>query len=178
MEALLRAAQAEDYPAEIVLVLSDKAAAKGLETAQARGVATIGIERSAYANKRDHEQAIQKALDAHNVEVICLAGFMRLLSGEFLAPWTGRIINIHPSLLPKHKGLDTHQKALDAGDAEHGCTVHHVTAGMDEGPAIAQARIAIADGDTADSLAQRLLVEEHRLYPQALKQLIEDLRSA
>ncbi|MGB7432882.1 MAG: phosphoribosylglycinamide formyltransferase [Ahrensia sp.] len=176
MEALLRAAQAPDYPAEILLVLADKLSAQGLASAQANGIETIALERRDYADKRDHENAIQQALDAHQIEIICLAGFMRLLSGEFLAPWAGRIINIHPSLLPKHKGLDTHQKALDAGDTEHGCTVHHVTAGMDEGPAIAQARIAIHAGDTAESLATRLLAEEHRLYPQALKQLIDGLQ--
>lgn len=176
MEALMRAAKADDYPAEIVLVLADKASALGLVTAQANGIDTLALERRDYANKRDHENAIQHALDANQIEIICLAGFMRLLSGEFLAPWAGRIINIHPSLLPKHKGLDTHRKALDAGDTEHGCTVHHVTAGMDEGPAIAQARIAIQADDTAESLATRLLVEEHRLYPMALKQLIDGLQ--
>lgn len=176
MEALMRAAKAPDYPAEIVLVLADKKSALGLATAQANGIESIALERRDFATKRDHENAIQQALDAHRIEIVCLAGFMRLLSGEFLAPWAGRIINIHPSLLPKHKGLDTHQKALGAGDTEHGCTVHHVTAGMDEGPAIAQARIAIHADDNAESLAERLLVEEHRLYPQALKQLIDGLQ--
>lgn len=177
MEALMRASQAADYPAAITLVLADKADAKGLETAAKNGIATIAVERTDYKDKRSHEIAIQTALDDHAIEIVCLAGFMRLLSGAFLTPWAGRIINIHPSLLPKHKGLDTHQKALEAGDDEHGCTVHHVTAGMDEGPAIAQSRIPVLPDDTADKLAERLLVEEHMLYPRALSELIIGLRS-
>lgn len=175
MEALVRAAEAPDYPAEIVLVLADSADAKGLETAASNGIATTALPRSDFPNKRDHENAIHAELIAHNVDVVCLAGFMRLLSAEFLQPWRGHIINIHPSLLPKHKGLDTHQRALDAGDNKHGCTVHHVTPGMDEGPIVAQVAIDVQAGDTAETLAARVLVEEHKLYPAALKTLIDGL---
>lgn len=175
MEALVAAADSADYPAEIVLVLSDNADALGLKTAASHGIATAAVPRADFADKRSHEQAIHKTLIDHNVEIVCLAGFMRLLSGAFLQPWVGRIINIHPSLLPKHKGLDTHRKALEAGDAEHGCTVHHVTAGMDEGPAIAQARVPVLDDDTPDRLSARVLVQEHALYPKALAQLIGEL---
>jgi len=168
MEALIRATKAQDYPAEIVLVLSDNPEAKGLETARSEGIAARAVARSSHGSKRAHEEAIQQALEEFGVEIVCLAGFMRLLSGEFLDPWKGRIINIHPSLLPKHKGLDTHARAIEAGDATHGCSVHHVTAGMDEGPVICQAEVPVLPGDTADTLAARVLTEEHRIYPLAL----------
>ncbi|MCI5077172.1 MAG: phosphoribosylglycinamide formyltransferase [Oricola sp.] len=171
MEALLRAAGAPDYPAEIVLVLSDNPQAKGLETAAAAGIAARALPRSDFASKHAHEDAIQAALDEAGIEIVCLAGFMRLLSGDFLAPWEGRIINIHPSLLPKHKGLDTHARAIEAGDATHGCSVHHVTAGMDEGPVICQAEVPILPDDTPDTLASRVLVQEHRIYPLALAKI-------
>lgn len=175
MEALLRAAGAPDYPAEIVLVLSDNPQAKGLETAAAAGIAALALPRSDFASKRAHEDAIQAALDEAGIEIVCLAGFMRLLSGDFLAPWEGRIINIHPSLLPKHKGLDTHARAIEAGDATHGCSVHHVTAGMDEGPVICQAEVPILPDDTPDTLASRVLVQEHRIYPLALAKIAGSL---
>ncbi|MCK5748264.1 MAG: phosphoribosylglycinamide formyltransferase [Oricola sp.] len=168
MEALIRATKAPDYPAEIVLVLSDNPEAKGLETARSEGIAARAVARSSHGSKRAHEEAIQQALDEAGVEIVCLAGFMRLLSGEFLEPWKGRIINIHPSLLPRHKGLDTHARAIEAGDAKHGCSVHHVTAGMDEGPVICQAEVTVLPDDTADTLSARVLTEEHRIYPLAL----------
>ena len=172
MEALADACAANDYPAMIVGVLTDRAGAGGLTVAAQRGIATAALPRAEFADKAAHEAAIGDQLRAWNAEFVCLAGFMRLLSAHFLAPWQGRIINIHPSLLPRHKGLDTHARALAAGDAEHGCSVHHVTAGMDEGPVIAQARVPVLPGDTADTLAARVLVEEHRLYPEALAILI------
>lgn len=172
MEALADACAADDYPATIAGVLSDRADAGGLATAARRGIATAALPRADFADKAAHETAIGDQLRAWDTEFVCLAGFMRLLSADFLAPWRGRIVNIHPSLLPRHKGLDTHARALAAGDAEHGCSVHHVTAGMDEGPVIAQARVPVLPGDTADTLAARVLVEEHRLYPEALKMLI------
>lgn len=175
MEALIRAAKAPDYPAEIVLVISDNADAKGLETARGEGIAARAIPRAGHDSKRAHETAIQAVLDEHGIEIVCLAGFMRLLSGDLLAPWAGRIINIHPSLLPKHKGLDTHARAIEAGDAVHGCSVHHVTAGMDEGPVIRQAEVPVLPGDTPDMLAARVLTEEHRIYPLALAEIAREL---
>ena len=171
MEALIGATKAPNYPAEIVLVISDNPEAKGLDTARGEGIPARAISRGAYGSKSAHEAAIQAALDEFGVEIVCLAGFMRLLSGEFLAPWQGRIINIHPSLLPKHKGLDTHARAIDAGDTVHGCSVHHVTAGMDDGPVIMQAEVPIRPDDTPDTLAARVLKEEHRIYPLALAEV-------
>lgn len=174
MEALIRAAKAPDYPAEIVGVLSDKPDAKGLETAASEGIPAFAIPRADYASKGEHEAAIQAALEDTGAEIVCLAGFMRLLSGEFLAPWAGRIINIHPSLLPKYKGLDTHARAIEAGDTVHGCSVHHVTAGMDDGPVICQAEVPVLPGDTPDTLAAKVLTEEHRIYPLALAKVARD----
>ncbi|MAS03629.1 MAG: phosphoribosylglycinamide formyltransferase [Ahrensia sp.] len=175
MEALIRATKAADFPAEIVLVLSDNPEAKGLETARSEGIPARAVARSSHGSKRAHEEAIQQALDEAGVEIVCLAGFMRLLSGEFLEPWKGRIINIHPSLLPKHKGLDTHARAIEAGDAVHGCSVHHVTAGMDEGPVILQAEVPVLPDDTPDTLAAKVLKEEHRIYPLALAKISSEL---
>jgi len=173
MEALANACAIEDFPARIIGVLSDRADADGLATAARRGIPTAALPRADFADKATHEAAIGHQLRAWDTEFVCLAGFMRLVSADFLEPWHGRIINIHPSLLPRHKGLDTHARALAAGDVEHGCSVHHVTAGMDEGPVIAQARVPILPGDTAATLAARVLTEEHRLYPEALAMLIE-----
>jgi len=173
MEALIHAAEADSYPGAIVLVIADNGEAPGLETARAAGIAALCVARSDYCTKREHEQAIHRALVGAQVEFICLAGFMRLLSAEFLAPWAGRILNIHPSLLPRYKGLDTHQRVLNAGDSTHGCTVHFVTAGMDEGPVIMQAQVTVEPGDNAKDLAGRVLVEEHRIYPEALRRVIE-----
>ncbi len=175
MLALAEACAKPDYPASIVLVLADKADAGGLEAARALGIKAVAIARSDHASKAAHEAAVQAALAESGAQIVCLAGYMRLLSAEFLAPWQGRIINIHPSLLPRHTGLDTHARALAAGDAEHGCSVHHVTAGMDEGPVMAQARVAVLPGETAETLAARVLAEEHRLYPQALAALAASL---
>jgi len=175
MEALIGAAKAPDYPAEIVLVISDNPNARGLETARDEGIPARAISRDSHGSKRAHEDAIQEALDEFGVEIVCLAGFMRILSAEFLAPWDGRIINIHPSLLPKHKGLDTHARAIHAGEKVHGCSVHHVTAGMDEGPVIRQAEVPILPDDTAESLAAKVLKEEHRIYPLALAKVAKEV---
>ncbi|MCK4204682.1 phosphoribosylglycinamide formyltransferase [Brucella pituitosa] len=168
MEALIRAAQTPDFPAEIVSVFSDKPDAGGLAKAQAAGIATQAFTRKDYASKDAHEDAILEALAALNPDIICLAGYMRLLSGKFIAPYEGRILNIHPSLLPLFPGLHTHQRALDAGMKLAGCTVHLVTEGMDEGPILAQAAVPIVDGDTEDSLAARVLKAEHKIYALAL----------
>jgi phosphoribosylglycinamide formyltransferase 1 len=168
MEALIRAAQAPDFPAEIVSVFSDKSDAGGLAKAQAAGIATQVFTRKDYASKDAHEDAILEALALLNPDIICLAGYMRLLSAEFIAPYEGRILNIHPSLLPLFAGLHTHQRALDAGMKLAGCTVHLVTEGMDEGPILAQAAVPIVEGDTESSLAARVLKAEHKIYALAL----------
>ncbi|MEM1378717.1 MAG: phosphoribosylglycinamide formyltransferase [Pseudomonadota bacterium] len=176
MVALAEACKAPEYPAQIVGVLSDTHGAGGLARADEFGIPNGAVARKGYASKAEHEAAISKLLAVWEPEFICLAGFMRILSADFLEPWKGRIINIHPSLLPKHKGLDTHAKALAAGDKEHGCSVHHVTPGMDEGPVIAQARVPVLPDDTPDTLAAKVLIEEHQLYPQALRMVIEGSR--
>lgn len=170
MEALLKAAAAQaDYPAEPVLVLSNKPDAAGLKFAENAGVPIAAIDHRIFGKDREaFEREMDAALVKAGVEIIALAGFMRVLTPWFVTRWEGRMINIHPSLLPKYKGLDTHQRAIDAGDTEAGCTVHWVSAGVDEGRIIAQASVPILPGDTAETLAQRTLPEEHRLYPRAL----------
>lgn len=168
METLIHAAAAPDYPAEIVAVFSDKAEAGGLIKAQAAGIPTFVFARKDYGSKDAHEDAILEKLTEIAPDIVCLAGYMRLLSARFIAPYAGRILNIHPSLLPLFAGLHTHQRALDAGMKLAGCTVHLVTEGMDEGPIVAQAAVAIHQNDTADSLAARVLTAEHQLYPLAL----------
>ncbi len=173
MLALAKACEAADYPAEIVAVFSDKPDAGGLAKAQALGIATASFARKDYASKAEHEAAILSALDAVKPDLVCLAGYMRLLSGEFIRHYQGRILNIHPSILPLFPGLHTHQRALDAGMKIAGCTVHFVTEGMDEGPVIAQAVVPILPTDTADSLAARTLTVEHQTYPLALKLVAE-----
>jgi len=169
MEALIRATQAADFPAEIVAVFSDKAEAGGLARAQSAGVATQVFKRKDYASKDEHEDAILEALAALQPDIICLAGYMRLLSGRFIAPYEGRILNIHPSLLPLFPGLHTHQRSLDAGMKVAGCTVNLVTEGMDEGPILAQAAVPVRAGDDAETLAARVLKAEHQLYAAALR---------
>lgn len=168
MEALIRAAQTPYFPAEIISVFSDKLDAGGLAKAQAAGIATQVFTRKDYASKEAHEDAILEALAALNPDIICLAGYMRLLTARFIAPYEGRILNIHPSLLPLFAGLHTHQRALDAGMKLAGCTVHLVTEGMDEGPILAQAAVPIVEGDTESSLAARVLKAEHKIYALAL----------
>lgn len=168
MEALIRAAQTPDFPAEIVSVFSDKLDAGGLARARAAGIPTQVFTRKDYTSKDAHEDAILSALAALNPDIICLAGYMRLLSAKFIAPYEGRVLNIHPSLLPLFAGLHTHQRALDAGMKLAGCTVHLVTEGMDEGPILAQAAVPIIDGDTENTLAARVLKAEHTIYALAL----------
>ncbi len=173
MLALVKAASAPDYPAEIVAVISDKADAGGLAKAAALGIATFSFIRKDYESKDAHEAAILSALKTLSPDIICLAGYMRLLTATFINAYEGRIINIHPSLLPLFPGLHTHQRAIDASMTEAGCTVHFVTEGMDEGPVILQAKVPVLPGDTADDLAARVLVEEHRSYPGALRLVAE-----
>jgi phosphoribosylglycinamide formyltransferase-1 len=170
MEALVRAAKSPDYPAEPVLILSNRPEAAGLAFAEAAGIPALAIDHKNYGKDREaFERDLDAALRTAGVEIIALAGFMRVLTNWFVSRWEGRMVNIHPSLLPKYKGLDTHQRAIDAGDHEAGCTVHWVSAGVDEGEIIVQARVQILPGDTADTLAARTLPAEHKLYPEALK---------
>lgn len=171
MAALLRAAQDPAYPAEIAVVLSNNPDAAGLETARAAGVEVRAIDHRG-RDKASHEAELKTALQEAGVEVVALAGYMRLLSPVFVEAWRDRILNIHPSLLPKYPGLDTHRRALQAGDAEAGCSVHIVTEGVDEGPVLAQARVPILPGDTEESLSARVLAAEHKLYPAALAEFV------
>lgn len=173
MMALVAAAKAADYPADIVGVISDKAEAGGLAKADAEGIATFAFPRKDYASKEAHEAAIFSALDTLSPDILCLAGYMRLLTATFIQRYEGRMVNIHPSLLPLFPGLHTHQRAIDAGMRIAGCTVHFVTEGMDEGPVIGQAAVPILTGDTAESLAARVLTVEHQIYPQALRLFAE-----
>ncbi len=169
MEAILQAAREDDYPVDPVLVLCNRPDAKGLDTARAQGLAAIAVDHKPFGKDREaFERAVQKVLLEHEIEMVVLAGFMRILTPWFVGQWAGRMINIHPSLLPKYPGLNTHQRAIDAGDAEGGCSVHWVTEGVDEGNVIAQARVPVEPGDTAETLAARVLVEEHSLYPRAV----------
>ncbi|KPA22432.1 Phosphoribosylglycinamide formyltransferase [Shimia sp. SK013] len=159
-----------DHPAEAVLVLANSADAGGLAKARALGVPTVSVDHRPFKGDRPaFEAALQTELDKVNPDILCLAGFMRVLTESFVAPWEGKMLNIHPSLLPKYKGLHTHARALEAGDAEHGCTVHMVTPLLDDGPILGQARVPVQDGDTPDTLAARVLPQEHRLYPACLR---------
>lgn len=171
MAALISASQVHGYPVEFVGVISDHADAGGLAKAEAFGVPAIAFERKDYASKGAHEAAILAHLASLDLDLICLAGYMRLLSPDFIGAWRGRIVNIHPSLLPLFPGLHTHQRAIDAGAKLAGCTVHVVTEGVDEGPVIAQAAVPVLEGDTADMLAARVLKVEHKLYAAALRKV-------
>jgi formyltetrahydrofolate-dependent phosphoribosylglycinamide formyltransferase len=169
MEALLKAAQAPDCPYEPVLALSNRPDAAGLEKARSYGVAAKAIDHKPFGRDREtFERAMDAELKAADVQLIALAGFMRVLTPWFVEEWAGRLINIHPSLLPKYPGVDTHKRCLEAGDLVHGCTVHQVTVGVDEGPAIGSAEIDVRPGDTVDTLAGRLLKAEHILYPRCV----------
>jgi len=171
MATLIDAAKAPDYPAEIVGVLSNRAAAPGLAVAAAHGIATASLAQSKFPSRDMFEDTMTQVLESWETDLICLAGFMRILGEDFVHRWKGRMINIHPSLLPAYSGLDTHERALADRATQHGCTVHFVTPGLDEGPAILQARVPVLPDDTPDTLAARVLVEEHRIYPEALRML-------
>jgi phosphoribosylglycinamide formyltransferase 1 len=173
MEKLVEAARSDDYPARICGVLSDRANAAGLKFAAENGIPVAAIERKDFADKASHEAAIQNQLEMWGTQFVALAGFMRVLSPEFVSLWRGRMINIHPSLLPKYKGLDTHARALAAGDVEHGCSVHWVTRELDGGAVIAQARVQVFAGDTVETLAARVLEQEHWIYSKALAQILK-----
>lgn len=171
LQALLDAAASPDYPARIALVISNKAEAFGLVRAREAGVETLVIPHTDYTSREAFDAAIDAALRQRNIQRICLAGFMRVLSAGFVESWAGRMLNIHPSLLPKFKGLNTHARALEAGETEHGATVHWVTPELDSGAIIAQARLPILPNDTAESLQTRVHALEHTLYPEALQKV-------
>lgn len=174
MAALIEAARDKSYPAEIVLVASNRPDAGGLATASAAGIATEVVDHTKYGKDRAaFDGALQAALGKHRIDIICLAGFMRLLTAGFVNQWPERLINIHPALLPAFKGLDTHQRALEAGAKVHGATVHFVVAEMDAGPIIAQGAVVVRPGETETSLAARVLAVEHAIYPLALKLVAE-----
>lgn len=168
MAALIEAASAENYPARVRVVIADRPDAGGISIARAMGVEAIAIDAKAAGSRAAFEAALEEALRGRGVELLCLAGFMRILSADFVARWRGRALNIHPSLLPLYKGLDTHARALADGARDHGCTVHWVTAELDAGEIVAQARVPVTPDDTPETLAARVLDEEHRLYPRAL----------
>jgi phosphoribosylglycinamide formyltransferase-1 len=168
MTALVEAARDPGYPAEIAGVFSNRADAPGLQYAWLAGVPTAVASHKDFASREDFDAHIQTILDGWRADLVCLAGFMRIFSKPFAEHWTGRMLNIHPSLLPLYKGLKPQQQALDAGAKESGCTVHWVIPDLDDGPAILQRRVPILPGDTADTLAARILVEEHKAYPEAL----------
>ncbi|MEO5831569.1 MAG: phosphoribosylglycinamide formyltransferase [Rhodanobacter sp.] len=171
LAALFDARERGELPVEFVLVGSDKAAAGALRLADAANIPTLALDPRSYPDRRAFDLELFARVTASGAEWLVLAGFMRILDGEALRPWVGRIINIHPSLLPKYRGLHTHRRALEAGDAEHGASVHFVTAELDGGPVIAQARLSIVAGDNEQSLAERLLPLEHRLLPGVLAEL-------
>ena len=174
MASLIAAAKAPDYPAAIALIISNRPAADGLTHARREGIATEIVDHTAYGKDREaFERALQEVLDRQNIDIVCLAGFMRLFTPSFVQRWEGRMINIHPALLPAFKGLNTHERALAEGAKTHGATVHFVSPEMDSGPIIAQAEVPVLANDTAASLAARVLEVEHQIYPQALKAVAE-----
>jgi phosphoribosylglycinamide formyltransferase 1 len=168
MQALVERARDPSYPAEIVLVLSNRPDAAGLAFAKDHKIACAAADHKIYAGREEFERSMQLLLELHRVELICLAGFMRMLTPWFVGQWQGRLLNIHPALLPAYRGLDTHARALADGVKIHGCTVHFVVPALDAGPIIAQAAVAVLDSDTPESLAARVLLEEHVIYPAAL----------
>lgn len=174
MTALIEAAKAKDYPAEITLVVSNRPDAPGLARAHAEGITTAIVDHTLFSENREtFERALDDELRARRVDIVCLAGFMRLLTPWFVGRWSGRMLNIHPALLPQFKGLHTHRRALAAGVKRHGATVHFVVPEMDAGPIVAQDWVEVREGDTEQTLAERVLAVEHRIYPSALRAVAE-----
>jgi phosphoribosylglycinamide formyltransferase-1 len=174
MAALIEAAKDRNYPAEIVLVVSNVSDAGGLQIAKDAGIATAVVDHKQFGQDRAaFEHALQAVLEQHRIDIVCLAGFMRILTAGFVAQWRGRMLNIHPALLPEFKGLDTHRRALEANVKRHGATVHFVVPEMDSGPVVLQGSVMVHADDTEATLAARVLEVEHRIYPQALKMLAE-----
>jgi phosphoribosylglycinamide formyltransferase 1 len=175
MAALLYASRAEDCPYEIALVASNNPDAGGLRLAEAEGVPTFALPHKGMA-RADHDAAMDDAIRASGADYVALAGYMRILTPEFVGKWEGRMLNIHPSLLPLYKGLHTHEQAIANGDSHAGCSVHLVTAELDDGPVLGQTRVAVLPGDTADTLAARVLIAEHQLYSRMLARLVTERR--
>lgn len=174
LQAIIDACKLEEYPGEVVGVLSNQADAYGLTRAADSDIKNESISHKSFGSREDYDQALVKAIDAYEPDLIVLAGFMRILTPEFVQHFQGKLINIHPSLLPKYQGLNTHQRAIDAGDKEHGVSVHFVTEELDGGPVILQAKVPVFDGDVADDLAQRVHEQEHRIYPLVVKWFCEE----
>ncbi len=174
MDALIAAARTPDFPAEIVLVASNRPDAPGLARAKAAGFAVAAVDHKIYAGREEFERSLHMVLETHRVELVCLAGFMRLFTPWFIGQWRGRLLNIHPALLPAYRGLHTHERALADGVKIHGCTVHFVVPEMDEGPIVAQAAVPVLDDDTPESLGARVLAQEHVIYPAALRLAASD----
>jgi phosphoribosylglycinamide formyltransferase-1 len=174
MRSIMAAQAAGDLNAEIVAVISNRPNAAGIESAAEAGISTAIVDHKTYDSREAFDTALAKEIDAYEPDYVILAGFMRILTADFVNHYQHRLLNIHPSLLPKYKGLNTHQRAIDAGDEEHGASVHFVTPELDDGPVILQAKVPILEGDTADTLAARVLEQEHLLYPAAIKKLIAD----
>ena len=169
MRALVADARAPDHPAEIALVAANDPACEGLRWARGEGLPVAGIDHRIHASRDGFEQSLQRVLEIHAIDFVCLAGFMRLLTPGFVSRWAGRLINVHPALLPSYRGLHTHARALADGVKIHGCTGHHVVAEVDAGPIVAQAAVPGLEGDTPESLGARVLAQEHVLYPHALR---------
>lgn len=172
MQAIVAAANDQKWPVRIAAVVSNRAEAEGLAFAARQGIPTVVVVSKNYPTRNEFDAALQAQIEQFSPDLIVLAGFMRILTPEFVAHYANRIVNIHPSLLPKFTGLHTHRNVLQAGDAEHGATVHVVTAELDHGPILGQTRIAVLPGDTEDSLAERVLVQEHILYPEVIRQIV------
>lgn len=168
MRAIVEAARDLNYPCEIVCVVSNRPEAGGLEYARSQNIVAHAIDHKSFTSREEFDSALDSYLQTQNLDFIVCAGFMRIMTTVLIKPWESRMINIHPSLLPLYRGLHTHERAISAGDKEGGCTVHYVTAELDDGPIIAQARVPIFKNDTPETLAERVLVEEHKLYPAAL----------
>jgi len=178
MAALIDAAKDPAYPAQIVLVLSNRPDAGGIDIAHKAGIETAVVDHKEFRDRETFEHAIQKVLEAHRIDIVCLAGFMRLLTPWLIARWEGRMLNIHPALLPAFKGLDTHERAIAAGVKAHGATVHFVVPEMDSGPIIEQASVPVLADDTPATLAARVLKVEHEIYPRALRRVAADLSAS
>ncbi len=173
MEAVVRAAKAEQWPARVVAVVSNRADAKGLAFAAENGITTAVVANRDYQSRAEFDAALQTVIDGFAPDLVVLAGFMRILTAPFVGHYAGRMLNIHPSLLPRFPGLATHESAICSGVAEHGATVHFVTAELDHGPIVAQAKVPVLPGDTKETLSERVLAQEHLLYPRAIRWFIE-----
>ena len=174
MVSILEAIDAKQLSADIVAVISNRPDAAGLVAAADRGIATAAVDHTEYQDRDSFDRALAESIDRFNPDLVILAGFMRILTADFVNHYSDKLLNIHPSLLPKFKGLNTHQRAIDAKEAEHGATVHFVTAELDDGPIVLQARVPVLTDDDATTLAKRVLVEEHQLYPNAIKKIIQE----